>query len=98
MIRSELIQKLADANPDLALRDVEAIVTAYEHGVVFTDDDIHRLVATSHAEKRSWAALIPYDPAAQRQFEETLKPESWAGLGDTPWYLALQTQQDKPGR
>ena len=29
MIRSELIQKLADANPDLALRDVEAIVTTF---------------------------------------------------------------------
>lgn len=85
-------------NPGYYSVDVEAIVTAYQHGVVFTMDDIRRLVATSHATKRSWPALIPYDPATQRQFEDALKPESWAGIGDTPWYLALRTQQDKTVR
>src|SRR3546814_19348813 len=29
MIRSELVQMLADENPDLALRDVEAIVSTF---------------------------------------------------------------------
>lgn len=85
-------------NPGYYAVDVEAIVTAYQHGIVFTKDDIRRLVATSHAEKRSWAALIPYDPAAQKHFEAALKPDSWEGLGGTPWYLALQTQQDKTVR
>lgn len=85
-------------NPGYYSVDVEAIVTAYEHNVVFTRDDIRRLVATSHAEKRSWSALIPYDTQTQRQFEGTLKPDSWTGLGDTPWYLALQAQQSKADR
>ncbi|WP_041358233.1 hypothetical protein [Nitrobacter hamburgensis] len=85
-------------NPGYYAIDVEAIVIAYQHDVVFTKDDIDRLIATSHAEKRSWAALIPYDMATRRQFEDSLKPDSWAGLGDTPWYLALQIRQDKIDR
>jgi hypothetical protein len=77
-------------NPAYYDIDVEAIVAAYAHGVVFTKDDISRLVATSLAEKRYWTALVPYDFMSQRRFEDGHKPDSWAGLAATPWYLALQ--------
>jgi hypothetical protein len=77
-------------NPAYYEIDVEAMVLAHEHGVVFTKDDISRLVATSVAEKRSWPALVPYDPAIQKRFEDSHKPDSWDGLALTPWYLALQ--------
>jgi hypothetical protein len=84
--------------------DVEAIVAAHEHGIVFTSDDIDRLIATAQAGdlapqpggapakmiKRLWSALAPYSPAIQKRFEESHKPDTWGGLGLTPWYLALQ--------
>ena len=69
--------------------DVEAIVTAYEHGLVFTADDIKHLISTALAEGRYWNALVPYDDAIQRHFEETLDPGSWNGHSKAPWYLAL---------
>ena len=70
--------------------DAEAIVTAYEHGLVFNKDDINRLVATAIAEKRYWTALVPFDGTIQKQFEETLDPGGWNGLSRAPWYLAIQ--------
>ena len=51
MIRSELIQKLAEANPDLALRDVEAIVTT------FFDEISRRLAADGRVELRGFGAF-----------------------------------------
>ena len=72
--------------------DVNAIVDAYEHGLVFTKEDLDRFIATALAEKRYWTALAPYSAAIQKKFEESHKPESWGGIATTPWYLALQVR------
>jgi len=76
--------------------DTEGIVEAYQHGLVFTRADVDRLVATALATKRYWPALVPYDREIQRHFEDSLKPDSWGGLGDAPWYLSLQVRLGKP--
>jgi hypothetical protein len=73
--------------------DVEGIVSAYKHGLVFDRDDINRLVATALVEKRYWTALVPFDETIQKQFEETLDPSSWAGLSRAPRYLAIQLRK-----
>ena len=73
--------------------DVEAIVAAYKHGLVFNKGDIIRLVATAIAEKRYWTALVPFDGTIQEQFEYTLNPSSWGGLSRAPWYLAIQLRK-----
>lgn len=39
--------------------DVEATVTAHEHRVIFSTDDIEYLIAIALAEKRYWTALVP---------------------------------------
>jgi len=52
MIRSELIQKLADANPDLTPRDVETIVTT------FFDEICERLAADGRIELRGFGAFF----------------------------------------
>ena len=76
--------------------DVTAIVDAYQHGLVFTRVDIDRLVATALAghsgwtSQPYWAALTPYSVDLQRAFEANFPPDSWSGLGTTPWYLSLQ--------
>ena len=70
--------------------DTQDIVCAYEHGVVFTRDDIDKLIATALAEKRYWSALAPYNPEIQQHFEASLKPDGWGGLTAVPWYLSLQ--------
>lgn len=72
--------------------DVEGIVTAYEHGLVFDNKDIERLIATAHAENRPWVALAPYDAAIRKIFEDTHKPDSWGGMKLTSWYLTLQNR------
>ena len=72
--------------------DLEAIVEAYKHGLVFDKDDIDHLIATAQSEKRYWEALVPYDDTIQQKFEEDLKPDSWAGLASTPRYLFQQKQ------
>jgi len=77
-------------NPAYYEIDVAAIVTAYEHHVVFGSADISRLIATALAEKRYWPALAPYNETIQRNFEHNLSPDSWPGLIQTPWYIALQ--------
>jgi len=51
MIRSELIQKLSDANPDLAARDVEAIVAT------FFDEISNRLAEDGRVELRGFGAF-----------------------------------------
>jgi len=51
MIRSELIQKLSDANPDLAARDVEAIVST------FFDEIARRLAGDGRVELRGFGAF-----------------------------------------
>ncbi|MEO5494447.1 MAG: integration host factor subunit beta [Sphingomonas sp.] len=51
MIRSELIEKLSAANPDLAARDVEAIVTT------FFDEIARRLAADGRVELRGFGAF-----------------------------------------
>ncbi|THD35290.1 MAG: integration host factor subunit beta [Sphingomonas sp.] len=51
MIRSELIQKLSEANPDLAARDVEAITTT------FFDEIARRLAADGRVELRGFGAF-----------------------------------------
>ena len=70
--------------------DVEAIATAYEHGLVFDRSDMSRLVKTAIADKRYWTALVPYNNIIQKEFEDHNDPDSWGGLSNTPWYLALQ--------
>ncbi len=72
--------------------DTEGIASAYEHGLVFTDKDIKRLVATALAEERYWSALVPYSREIQKRFEEKHDPASWGGLSATPRYLALQAR------
>lgn len=77
--------------------DVEAIVDAFEHGIVFTADDLRRLIATAVAEHRNWPALAPYDRRVQRAFEENMKPDAWGSLAGLPKYLAQQRSIRKAG-
>ncbi len=51
MIRSELVQKLADENPDLTNRDIEAIVDT------FFDQIMQRLAADGRVELRGFGAF-----------------------------------------
>ena len=51
MIRSELVQNILDANPTLAMRDVEAIVTTFFDGI--TD----RLASNGRVELRGFGAF-----------------------------------------
>jgi hypothetical protein len=69
--------------------DVNAIVSAFEHGSVFTDEDIRRLTKTALVSGRYWFALAPYDQGVRSKFEQSLKPDGWDGLVAVPWYLSL---------
>jgi integration host factor subunit beta len=51
MIRSELVQKLSEENPDLALRDVEAVVAT------FFDEICRRLADNGRVELRGFGAF-----------------------------------------
>lgn len=51
MIRSELVQKLCEAHPDLAPREVEAIVTT------FFDEIVKRLAEGGRVELRGFGAF-----------------------------------------
>lgn len=51
MIRSELVEMLAKDNPDLALRDIEAIVST------FFDDITRRLAQDGRIELRGFGAF-----------------------------------------
>ena len=70
--------------------DVDSIVAAYEHGIVFTAEDIKGLVKTALASGRNWPALVPYDRAIQSKFEQSAKPDGWSEMSLVPWYLSLQ--------
>ena len=59
MIRSELVEKLADANPTLAPRDVEAIVS------VFFDEIVGQLAAGGRVELRGFGAFSTRDRDAR---------------------------------
>jgi hypothetical protein len=76
--------------------DVEAIVAAYEHGLIFGQEEINRLIATALLEKRYWTALVPYDRSIQNQFEKAYDPGSWGALQTVPWYLSLQVEGRRP--
>ncbi len=71
--------------------DNMAIVAAYEHGLVFTQADIARLIATAKKTDRMWSALAPYDAEIQKHFEATENPDNWGGLGAS-YYLMLQAK------
>ncbi|WP_242095546.1 MULTISPECIES: integration host factor subunit beta [unclassified Sphingomonas] len=51
MIRSELVQRLAETNPELAMRDVDAIVGT------FFDEICKRLAANGRVELRGFGAF-----------------------------------------
>ena len=51
MIRSELVQNILDANPTLAIRDVEAIVTTFFDGIT------ERLASDGRVELRGFGAF-----------------------------------------
>ena len=51
MIRSELVQQLADENPELSIRDVEAIVST------FFDEITRRLSENGRVELRGFGAF-----------------------------------------
>ena len=77
--------------------DLVAIVDAYEHGLVFTRQDLDDLIATGKALHRPWSALVPYCPEFQAEFERTVKPDSWGGLAGAPFYLWCQNQLSAGG-
>jgi hypothetical protein len=70
--------------------DVAAMVAAFEHGVVFNADDLGHLIRTAQADGRQWPMLAPYDATIRARFEQTLKPDDWAGMSLVPWYLTEQ--------
>ncbi len=72
--------------------DVQSIVDAYEHGVVFTKADMGRLIATARKTNRMWSALAPYDVEIQKHFEASENPDKWNGLASVPHYLMLQSE------
>ncbi len=76
--------------------DVEAMVAAYEHGLVFSAEDLGHLIKTAQVAGRRWPALAPYDATIRARFEQTLKPDGWAGLSLVPWYLAEQRSGPTP--
>ncbi len=82
-------------NPGYYDIDVDAISTAYTEGVVFTKDDISRLVKTEPQEGRSWPGLARYDAATRRQLEQQISRGGWATLSMTPWYFAYLNRQAK---
>jgi hypothetical protein len=70
--------------------DVGAIVAAYEHGLVFTTDDIRYLIEIAQARSLIWPALVPYSEPMRQRFEASVKPDGWPGLDLIPWYMALR--------
>lgn len=78
--------------------DTQGIVDAYEHGLVFTREDIDRLIATAITEKRYWASLVPYSEEIQKKFEAEFKPDTWGGLASAPWYLYQQAKLRQAGK
>jgi hypothetical protein len=96
--------------------DVQGMVAAFQHNVVFSLQDIDRLIATKrdfmwnrqisgakfqridggqpdprwlNSPGMLWNALIPYDETLRKIFVANHRPDSWDGLGTTPWFLSL---------
>lgn len=76
--------------------DVTGIVAAHQHGLVFDNEEIDRLIKTAIADRRYWTALVPFDATIQEQFEASVDPASWSGLTLVPWYVALQLPSAAP--
>jgi hypothetical protein len=70
--------------------DVQAMVAAHEHGLVFGADELGHLIKTAQLNGRRWPALAPYDATIRARFEQNLKPDGWAELSLVPWYLVEQ--------
>lgn len=83
-------------NPGYYEIDVRAMVVAYEHGVVFTADDINILTRTAISTLRPWAGLAPYDRTVRARFEANIDPDGWAGLFLIPWYLTQKLRDSPP--
>ena len=75
------------------ISEVDGVLAAYEHGLIFTADDIARLVKTALVNGRNWPALAPYDHTLQTRSEQSIRPEGWSELTIVPWYLSLQRQR-----
>jgi hypothetical protein len=44
-----------------------------------------------------WVPLVLYDDTLRQIFEANHKPDSWSGMGRTPWYVALRLGKLPPG-
>ena len=84
MIRSELVQKVADAHPDLSPREVEAIVTT-----VF-DEIVDRLARGGRVELRGFGAFS----TRARDARTGRNPRT----GDTVAVNAKRVPYFKPGK
>ena len=84
MIRSELVQRLAEKNPELALRDAETIVAA------FFDEITRRLADDGRVELRGFGAFStrPRDARTGRN------PRT----GETVEVVAKRVPYFKPGK
>ena len=74
-------------------RDMQAVVEAYEHGIVFSRADIDRFVATGLAQQSYSFALAPFSNETQKGFEKDSEYDHWYGLTYIPEYLLRQPQQ-----
>lgn len=75
--------------------DVDSVIEAYKHHIVFNDEDIAQLARMAATQGRLWPALAPYDEATRRRFEASVDFNGWTELYMLPWYLALQTHRLK---
>ncbi len=84
MIRSELVQLLAEENPDLSLRDIEAIVGT------FFDEISRRLAADGRVELRGFGAFS----TRAREARTGRNPRT----GETVDVVAKRVPYFKPGK
>ena len=68
--------------------DMEAIVAAYEHGLVFCAEDINHYLPP-HYQLRGFGPPGP-DATTQKHFEPALNPRGWIDHNNAPWYLNLE--------
>ena len=72
--------------------DTDGMVEAFVHGLVFTKEDLDRLVATGLTRQKTWPALAPYSEELRKNFEASTKPDNWGGLSAAAKYLAQQAR------
>ncbi len=84
MIRSELVQKLADENPNLTNRDIETIVDT------FFDQIMQRLAADGRVELRGFGAFS----TRARDARQGRNPRT----GETVQVTAKRVPYFKPGK